>query len=332
MPSRRPPRLRPGAKTPFRGGAAAAGAARTSTATTTSIRRMTETLALDGAQVDARHAHRDERAARKLLAEMSLELRALLVVERRPEFLPERRVERVSRIALEGLPALRPVRLLPDLGAVVHPDLAEAGLLGEAQQVALVEVEQRVLVRLLPLRPDLHGQVLDRRDVEAPVALAEGRVAEDVDRLEDRQPTPGPEHAVQLDERGSLVHEVDEHRAAGGDVHRRVRERQVVGRSLEELAPGRHPQLVRDAAAFVEKVVGDVAEDHTAVLADELERPEADQAVARPDVQHDVAFLDLGVLEHAATELLEVRELACELLRVAREPVLEQPARPAIGH
>ena len=40
MPSRRPPRLRPGAKRPFRGGAAAAGATRTSAAARTRIRRM----------------------------------------------------------------------------------------------------------------------------------------------------------------------------------------------------------------------------------------------------------------------------------------------------
>src|SRR5205814_6525130 len=105
----------------------------------------------------------DERAAGELLAQMRLERRALLVVERCGDLLSERGVERVPGVAAERLPALRPVRLLLDLGAVVHPDLAETGLLGEAQQVALVEVEQWMLERLLPPHPNLLGQVLDRR-------------------------------------------------------------------------------------------------------------------------------------------------------------------------
>ena len=136
---------------------------------------------------------------------------------------------------------------------------------------------------------------------------------------------------MQLDEGRPLVHQVDEHRARGGDVHRRVRKRQVVGGGAKEVAPVRHPQPVGDAPALVEEVLRDVAEDHPAALADELEGAEADQAVARADVEDDVAFADVRVLEHAAAELLEVRQLPGELLRVAAVPVLEQPPSPSIA-
>src|SRR5437763_4528972 len=187
-----------------------------------------------------------------------------------------------------------------------------------------------MLVRLLPLRPDLLGQVLHRRDVEAPVALPQGLVAEDVDRLEDREPAAGPEYPVELDECGSLVHEVDQHRARRRDVHGRVRKRQVVGGGAEELAPLRYAQVTGYAPALVEEILGDVAEDHPAALADELDRAEADQAVARADVEHDVAVADVRVLEHAAAELLEVRQLPGELLGIAAVPVLEQPPSPPV--
>src|SRR5207248_1143253 len=119
-------------------------------------------------------------------------------------------------------------------------------------------------------------------------------------------------------------------RARRRDVHGRVRKRQVVGGGAEELAPLRYAQVTGYAPALVEEILGDVAEDHPAALADELDRAEADQAVARADVEHDVALADVRVLEHAATELLEIRQLPRELLGVAAVPVLEQPPRPPI--
>jgi hypothetical protein len=64
-----------------------------------------------------------------------------------------RRIERVPRPALQHIPARREVRLGRDRRRVLKADVVEARLLGKPKEVALVEVQQRVLIWPLPLRP-----------------------------------------------------------------------------------------------------------------------------------------------------------------------------------
>ena len=130
------------------------------------------------------------------------------------------------------------------------------------------------------------------------------RPAEAVDRLEHRQPSVRTQHAKELAQRCGLVVEVDHDRACRHDVDRAVGERQLVGRCADELAAR---IAVRVRTGRLEHVVGDVAEDHSTFLTDELERPEADQPFAAADVEHDIAVIDVRALKDAAAELVEQR-------------------------
>src|SRR5262249_57518522 len=94
----------------------------------------------------------------------------------------------VARAAQERLPRLWLHRA--DLGLQLELDRKEARLLGMADQVALVEVEHRVVRRLDRRVDGLHalGQLGDAVARVAPEALPSLRTTEAVDRLEAREP------------------------------------------------------------------------------------------------------------------------------------------------
>src|SRR5512133_790717 len=154
-----------------------------------------------------------------------------------------------------------------DLSVVVELDREKAGVLGPADQVALVEVEHRIGFWL-----DLSEDLLDAlREVGGPVAritpetLAPLVHAETVDRLEQRDPTAGLEHAEELGEGALLPADVDQHRTGRDDVDARVRDApEVIRGRLDEAAPVREAERVRGLAAELEQVVGNVREDHVA--------------------------------------------------------------------
>ena len=80
-----------------------------------------------------------------------------------------------------------------------------------------------MLVGSFPARDDLVCEVLHRPDIEAVVELAALLVAEDVDRLEDRESSTGLEDAMELRERRRLVGQVDEYGPRRDHVDRPVR-------------------------------------------------------------------------------------------------------------
>src|SRR5205823_10796363 len=118
--------------------------------------------------------------------------------------LADRRDLRIARAIEERLP--RPGLARPDDGFELELDREEARLLGELNQVALVEVEHRV-ARRLDLRVDLlhaFGQVGDAVARIAPEALRPLLHAESVDRLKAGKPAARPQDAEELGERPRL--------------------------------------------------------------------------------------------------------------------------------
>src|SRR5690242_2811577 len=185
-----------------------------------------------------------------------------------------------------------------DLGLVVELDREEAGVLGPADQVALVEVEHRIGFWL-----DLSEDLLDPlREVGDPVARIAPETlpplvhAEAVDRLEQRDSTARHEHAEELGEGALLATDVDQHRTGRDDVDARVRDaREVVRGRFDEAAPVRKTERARGLAAEIEQVVGNVREDHVAGAA--IERAEADQSLPAADVEEPLARSDARPVE-----------------------------------
>jgi hypothetical protein len=101
-------------------------------------------------------------------------------------------------------------------------DLGEARVFREADQVLVAEVHHRIVgvggLRPPFVPPDLRHEIADRTSVEPPLLVGRRREVV-VDRLEDRDTTAGPQHAVELAERSRLVLDVDqrdEPRSRGG--------------------------------------------------------------------------------------------------------------------
>src|SRR5439155_21950738 len=186
-----------------------------------------------------------------------------------------------------------------DEGLELEVDGKEAGLLDEPDQIALVEIEHRV-VRRLNLRVNLldaRGQVGDAVTGIAPEALLPLLHPEPVDRLEAREPAAGLEHAEELGERLSFLRDVDQDRARGDDVDARVGHAGELGSArLDEAAALREAERLRRLPAEVEQVVRDVREDDVPRAA--VERAESDHPLAAADVEQRLALSEAGPVEH----------------------------------
>jgi hypothetical protein len=100
-----------------------------------------------------------------------------------------------------------------DLRLKLQLNIHEAGSLGVVDQIALIEVDHRIIRGhgLLILRADLARQLVDRLYVEAEQRALALSHAEAVDRLEDRDAPAWPQHTPELAERTLLVGDVDQH-------------------------------------------------------------------------------------------------------------------------
>src|SRR6266542_2913958 len=146
----------------------------------------------DGAQEHRGDCLAGGRTGSQDRAYMRLEALAFLIGERLRQRLLVRGSERVGCHLLQRLPVggwhrLRHV----DLGPVVQLHGREPGIAYPAKQVALVEVEHRILLRRDGAERPAHlrHQVGDRRQVQPEQAVARLFQHEAVDRLEDGQST-----------------------------------------------------------------------------------------------------------------------------------------------
>ena len=88
---------------------------------------------------------------------------------------------------------------------------------------------------------------------------------------------------------------------------------------------------MRAVAAVGEQLRRDVAEDHVPGRADQLERAEADQAVAAADVEERLALGDAGVGEDAIADRDEAGEGPLQGLLVTAVASPAKPLGPGVG-
>ena len=184
--------------------------------------------------------------------------------------------------------------------------LGEPRLVEPAGHVLGLEVLHRVVRR--PASVEVGGYALG--EVAEVDELPQLGVAA-VDRLEDRRPPAGPQHAKELPRGLRLSAHVDEHRPGRHDVHRIIRQRQHL-RIADEI---RDARILTVRAQLFEAVDRDVERDHRALGAESVERAEHEQTRARAHVEDRVVLFEPRAVEHPLAGLLERRDRVVTLAR-----------------
>src|SRR5690349_7370931 len=98
---------------------------------------------------------------------------------------------------------------MTELGLVMEPHRVESSVGRPLDQIALIEVDQRVLLPRRELRVDLGYEVGDVGKVVTAEPAVRLRVAESVDGLEERDAAAGTKHTVELGEGALLAASVE---------------------------------------------------------------------------------------------------------------------------
>lgn len=160
---------------------------------------------------------------------------------------------------------------------------------------------------LVERRLDLVCKVGDGGDVVAPEAVGRLGEHEAVDGFKERDAPAAPQRAMQGGKRAGFVGDVDEHRAGGDHVDRRVGDLgEVLSARRDEPSTIQHAARSDRLAALLQQGSGDVGKDHAAVRSNALESFEADQAVARADIEQGRPVQRLGAAEHAVANRTQV--------------------------
>jgi hypothetical protein len=170
------------------------------------------------------------------------------------------------------------------------------------QKIALIKVEHRLVVEGLHQTVSRFDLVREIRYLSHVIAVEEMRrlgMREVVDRLEDREPSTGLEDPIELIESLLLVSYVDQDGARRHNVHGSVFQgTQVFGRGAQKTTPIHHIHLPGEVLGVVQKVLRNVAEDDPALLTEQVEGAEGDQAVSRAHVEQDLAVLYVSTAEY----------------------------------
>ena len=182
-------------------------------------------------------------------------------------------------------------------------DSFESNVPSQCDEVVLIEVHHRLrLGTRVAFEFSRHpiAKVRDRRDVPAPEQISGFWKEAAVDRFEDRESTPGSQHAEELSKGVAFSADVDENGAGGDDVDAQIADvGEILSASLHEPTAVGHPHLSGSFRAALQQFGGDVAEDNLYGVSQRFDGSETDEPVATSHVEENISGLENGAGEYS---------------------------------
>ena len=192
-------------------------------------------------------------------------------------------------------------------------DGVESNVPSQCDEVALVEVHHRLrLGTRVAFEFSRHpiAKVRDSRDIPAPEQIGVFRKEAAVDRLEDREPTSGSQHAEELGKGIAFSADVDQNGAGGDDVDAQIADvGKILGVSLHEPTGVGHSHLGCSLGAPLQQLRGDVAEDNLDGVTKLFDSSEPDQPVAASHVEENVTIIHVCACEDSVAVAIQLGAL-----------------------
>jgi hypothetical protein len=267
-------------------------------------------------------------------AEHCRESLGFLGSQRRVHQRPRRRCQGIRRGVEEDIEVVA-YRWRREREFRLHIDAAEAGVVGQINEVAVVESAEQVGIARAGgafSSRQLALEIGHCRHVISPQIPGSVCGHPDVERLAEREPPTGAKDPAILVDRATGIFDEEQDGALDDGIDRRARDGGQVdgGRGHERRAVER-PDTGHLGAAVVERRRRDVREDDVSLGSNEVERGEAEQSLPGADVEDGIARPDLRASEDAVAHGCEPVEVDCTHALAPSVAARAEPRGPDVG-